>query len=100
MKKNKFIRFKAYIKMGKSGIYDESNPIVFLCQKDEIQNNKLKYSSPEYLTETSLLNWKELTDCNFAEKLIYKINIPKWVIRVLYAIILILIGAWVNRIFK
>lgn len=100
MKKNKLIWFKAYVKMGKSGIYNFCNPIVFLCHKDEVQNNKLKYSSPDYLTETSLLDWKELDKCNFAEKLIYKINIPKWLVKLLYAVILLLIGAWINRIFS
>ncbi|MBW8333682.1 MAG: hypothetical protein K0M40_16780 [Prolixibacteraceae bacterium] len=99
MKKNKLIRFKAYIKNGKSVNYDFNDPIVFLSHKDEVQKNKLKYSSPDYLTETSLLDWKELDNCNFVEKLIYKINIPKWLVGLLYAVILLLIGAWINSFF-
>jgi len=100
MKKNKLVWFIAYYKMGVGNNYNYDKPIVFLCLKDEVHNNKLKYSSPDYLTETSLLDWKELDNCNFVEKLIYKINIPKWLMRLLYAVILLLIGAWVNRIFK
>ncbi len=99
MKKNKLVWFKVYSKNGKSGGYNFDDPIAFLSTKNDIKESKLKYSSPKYLTETTLLDWIELDNCNFFEKVIYKINMPKWISRLIYSLILLLLGAWFNSFF-
>jgi hypothetical protein len=99
MKKNKLVWFKVYNRNGKLGSYNFDDPIAFLCTKNDVKENKLDYSSPKYLTETTLLDWKELDNCNFLEKVIYRINIPKWISKFIYSLILLLVGAWVNSLF-
>lgn len=99
MKKNKLVWFIAYSGNGKQRGYDFNNPIKFLCPKDEVAYNKLSYSAPEYLAETKLLNWHELDNCNLIQKVIYRINMPNWLTKFLLAILLLLIGAWINSLF-
>lgn len=100
MKNNQLVWFIAYEKLGKKGVYDYEDPIKFLCPKDDIQRNKIRYSSPEYLSEIKFLRWKELGNCNLIQKVIYKINFPNWLIKFVSAIILLLIGAWINSLFR
>lgn len=97
MKKNKLIKAIAYSKC-KTGIQFDS-PIVCLINKNDKDNIKVKYPPYEYLLDFELLKWSELDNCNFIEKVIYKINIPKWILTFIYAIILLALGAWLNSIF-
>jgi len=97
VKKNKLIKAVAYPK-SKSGIHFDS-PIVCLINKNDKDNIKEKYSPYEYILDFELLKWSELDNCNFAEKIVYKINIPKWILTFMYTIVLLAIGAWLNSLF-
>lgn len=100
MKKNKLVKFRAYIRQNKANEYNFKKPdIDMLCTKEEIDIHKIKYSAPTYISKIELLKWNELDDCNLFERIIYKINIPKWLINIIIAIAMLFIGAWAGSLF-
>ena len=97
MKKTKLIR-ASFTPVTNGKMY-ENLKNSFLITKYEKDNFLMQYPSPRYLCDFELLKWSELDNCNFIEKIIYKINIPKWVMSAIGAILLVILGAYLNSKF-
>lgn len=92
MKKNKLVKFKAYIRQDLANKYNFEKPdIDMLCTKDEVDIHKIKYSAPTYISEIVLLKWNELDDCNFWERIEYRVNVPKWIKRTIEKVAIVVI---------
>ncbi|WP_297089451.1 hypothetical protein [uncultured Draconibacterium sp.] len=97
MKYNKLIR--AYFIPVWRGNLMENQKQYQIIRKDEKEDFISSHPSPKYYCDFELLGWDELGDCNFMEKIIYKMNIPSWILKLIYAVIIAGIGACVNSLF-
>ena len=98
MKKNRLIRASFTPVTG--GKIHENLAKSFLIRKDEKDTFLMQYPSPRHLCDFELLAWNELDNCNFFEKIIYKINIPKWLGWLIERAIIILMTALATYYFS
>ncbi|NQU54719.1 MAG: hypothetical protein HQ522_19530 [Bacteroidetes bacterium] len=97
MKNNKLI-WATFIPVSQ-GMLHEKQAKSFKILKETKNDFLSKYAVPSYLCEFELLEWSELDNCNFIEKIIYKLNTPKWILKFIYTIIMMIIGAWIGSLF-